>query len=122
MTRAVVTVVVGVAVALSACSGSGTPAKLVEASSTCPLLAALAQTGRTVATADVSDPVAFESTLDTAVSAYVRTARRLRSTVPVRLRADVDRMIAAAQQRRFADATSARNDIDDYAHSNCKVN
>jgi hypothetical protein len=117
MTRAVATAVVGVALVLSACGGgNGNP---LATSGACPLLAQLAKTGETVARADVADPAKFDATLHAAVTEYVRTARRLRSAVPLGLRADVERLLAAAEQYRFADATSARAKIDSYERSKC---
>jgi hypothetical protein len=118
MSRAVAAAVFGVALTLTACSGSsralpntGTPA--------CPLLAQLAQTGQTVARADVADPEKFDATLKTAVADYVRIARRLEVVVPLRLRSDVAKLETAAQERRFTDATALRAGIDDYARSKC---
>ena len=121
MSRAVVAVVVGVTFALSACSGGGGAGSPFGAAAACPILARLARSGQMVAHADVSDPEAFEATLRTAVTNYVRTAQGLRTAVPARLRDDVDRMIAAARQRRFSDAADARNAIDAYARSECKT-
>jgi hypothetical protein len=118
--RAVVAVVVVLSIAtlLAACSNDS-PAS--SASAACPLLAQLGKTGQTVAQADVSDPASFDRTLRAATTQYVATARRLRAAVPGGLRRDVDRLIAAVQQRRFADATSARAHLDDYAHVACKT-
>lgn len=120
MFRAVVAGVVALAVVpvLVGCSG-GTSAS--GPSAACPLLAQLGRTGQTVARADVSDPAAFERTLSDAIAKYVDTARRLRDAVPAARRADVDRMIAAAERRRFSDALGARARIDRYARSVCKT-
>jgi hypothetical protein len=107
------------ALALAGCSGGGP--NLFDAAPACRLLEQLAQTGQTVASADVSDPTAFDATLRDAIAKYVRTAKQLRAAVPSRLRDDVERMIAAAQQHRFADATSARANLDSYARSECKA-
>ena len=115
MTRAAAVVVLGAVIASSACSGGGD----VATTSPCPLLARLARTGETVAAADVTDPEAFDTTLRAAVTDYVRMAKRLRTAVPLRLRADVERILAAAEQHRFADASSARDDIDAYARDKC---
>jgi hypothetical protein len=117
MTRVVATAFIGATLVLSACSGGG--GKSIAATTACPLLAQLARTGETVARADVSDPVKFNATLHTAVDKYVRTAQQLRAVVPLGLRGDVERLVAAAQQYRFADATSARADIDKYARAKC---
>ena len=118
MFRAVVAGVVVLAIgpALAGCSGGASGPVAV-----CPLLAELGQTGQTVARADVSDPDTFDRTLREAIAQYVRTARKLRDAVPAARRGDVDRMIAAAQQRRFADADDARARIDGYARSVCKT-
>jgi hypothetical protein len=118
MIRAVAAAVVGVALVVSACSGGD--GNSFAARSACPLLAQLAQTGETVAHADVSDPATFDSTLRSAVAAYVRTARRLQAVVPFSLRPDVERLVAAAQQYRFEDAANARAAIDEYAQSKCE--
>lgn len=120
MFRAVGAGTVVLAIALSGCSGGSADA--FGASKACPLLAQLAETGQTVARADVSDPAAFDHTIRDATAEYVRTARRLRDAVPGARRADVDRMIAAVQQRRFADANAARARIDVYARGVCKGN
>jgi hypothetical protein len=119
MARAVVAGIVGFAFVLTGCSGgNGSP---FGSSPACPLLAQLAQTGETVASADVSDPTAFDATMRNAIKTYVRAAKKLRDAVPDELRDDVDRMIAAAEQRRFADATAARANVDSYARSHCNT-
>jgi hypothetical protein len=117
MTRAVAVAVVGMALVVSACAG-GDP-KGIAGESACPLLAQLAKTGDTVAKADVTDPAKFNATLRSAVDDYVRTARQLRGAVPLGLRADVERILAAAEQYRFSDAKTARADIDEYARTKC---
>ncbi len=113
--------VVGVALALAGCSGGGGSASPFGDAPACPILVQLARTGQTVATSDVSDPVAFDATLEEAVDTYVRTAQRLRAAVPSNLRADVDRMITAARTRRFADAERARVKLDRYARAECRT-
>jgi hypothetical protein len=117
MTRAVAAAVVGATLVLGACSGGS--GKSIAATTACPLLAQLARTGETVAQADVGDPVKFDTTLRSAVTQYVRTAQRLRTVVPLGLRGDVERLVAAAEQYRFEDATSARADLDKYARAKC---
>jgi hypothetical protein len=122
MLRAVVisvAAVVGAVGVLAGCAGGGGGAVPGATASACPLLAQLAQTGKTVADADVSDPATFDATLRTAVTEYVRIAHRLRLALPNRLRPDVDRLTAAAQQYRFGDATAARAEIDAYARTTC---
>ena len=121
MARAVVAGIVGLSVALAGCSGGSTALKPFGPAPACPLLAQLAVTGQTVATANVSDPDAFDATMRAAVASYVRTAKVLRTTVPVNLRGDVDRMIAAARAHRFADAETARDAIDEYEKAACKT-
>ena len=118
MTRAVAAAIVGAALVLSACSNGGTSA---AAASPCPLLAELARTGDSVATADVADPAKFDETLRSAVADYVRTARSLRSAVPPALRPDVERLVAAAEAYRFTDAVAARANIDEYARTECET-
>jgi hypothetical protein len=120
MGRAVLAGVVTISIALAGCSGGGGALPFANAPA-CPLLAQLARTGQTVQRANVSDPGAFQQTLQTAVAEYVRTAKRLRAAVPARLGPDVDRMIVAARAHRFADADGARSEIDDYARSACKA-
>jgi hypothetical protein len=117
MSRAVASAVLGATLVLGACSGGS--GKSIAVTTACPLLAQLAQTGDTVAQADVADPVKFDTTLHSAVTEYVRTAQRLRPVVPLGLRGDVDRIVAAAEQYRFADAASARADLDKYARAKC---
>ena len=118
VSRAVVAGIVGIAFALTGCGGKANP---YGAAPACPLLADLAQTGQTVARADVADPDAFDATMHEATKAYVRTAEKLRDAVPENLKVDVDRMIAAAQQQRFADANTARSRIDAYARAHCNL-
>src|SRR3954471_24304524 len=117
MTRAVAVAVVGMALVAGACAG-GDP-KAIAGASACPLLAQLAKTGETVAKADVTDPGKFNATLRSAVDDYVRTARRLRNAVPLGLPADVEGLLAAAEQYRFSEAKTARADIDKYAREKC---
>ena len=107
-----------ISIALVSCSGKSVAQPFAKKPA-CALLAKLAQTGQTVENADVSDPTAFQATLQSAVKTYLRTARQLRVAVPARLTADVDRMIAAARDDKFADADSARTDIDAYARATC---
>ena len=87
----------------------------------CPILAELVRTGQTVASADVSDPTAFDQTLRTALSKYVSTARRLREAVPDNLRPSVTLMIDAAERRDFEAAIAARSKLDKFARSNCNL-
>jgi hypothetical protein len=118
MSRAVLAGVLGVALALTGCGGTSHP---YGAAPACSLLADLAATGQTVARADVADPDAFDAALRDATKQYVQTANKLRAAVPANLKGDVERMITAARERRFADATTARTRIDTYARENCKL-
>ena len=118
MSRAVAAGILVGALALGGCSGKDNP---YGAQPACPLLADLVETGQTVARADVSDPAAFDAALRDATKAYVRTANKLRDAVPENLKGDVERMITAAEQRRFDDATTARSRIDEYARDNCTL-
>ena len=121
MSRAVVAAVVGVCV-LAGCSfGGGHASNPYGDSPACPLLAQLARTGQTVARADVSDPTAFDATFRAAVTKYVDTAHKLRDAVPKHLRGDVERMIAAVREQRFADAVRERAAIDSFARTTCKT-
>jgi hypothetical protein len=120
MSRAAVAGVVLISIALASCSGTGAAQPFAKKPA-CALLAELAQTGQTVQNADVSDPAAFQATLQAAAKRYVRTAQKLRAALPARLAADVDRMISAVRANRFSDADSARADIDAYARANCKT-
>jgi hypothetical protein len=108
-------------VAAAGCSGSGGGNASRSSSAPCSILAELAQTGETVASANVSDPAAFDKTLAAAVGRYVQTAQRLREAVPERLRPQVTLMIAAVERRDFTGATAARAKIDAYANANCKT-
>ena len=113
---------VGLALVLAGCSdGGGRAASAAATTSACPLLAQLAATGETVAHADIADPDKFDATLKTAVTDYVRTARRLQAVVPLSLRSDVADLENAARHYRFDDATAARASIDAYARSKCET-
>jgi len=118
MSRAVAAGILVVALALGGCRAKDDP---YGAEPACPLLADLVKTGQTVARADVSDPAAFDATLRDATKDYVATASKLRDAVPANLKGDVERMITAAEQRRFDDARTARSRIDEYARANCTL-
>ena len=123
MSRAAITTLAAASVTISlvfaGCSG-GTGNHSTAGSPLCGLLEQMAQTGQTVARADVTDPAKFDTTLRAAVTDYVRIAHRLRSAVPNRLRPNVDRLATAVQQYHFDDASAARADIDEYARSKCR--
>jgi hypothetical protein len=107
-----------VAMTGTACSGfsKGSATTLRSA---CPRVAELDRTARAVGRADVADPGRFEQTLDTATKHYASTARKLRAAVPTRLQRNVDRLEAAVDQYRFADAATARHTLDDYVARRC---
>ena len=121
MTRAVAGAVVGMALIVGACGGGNSAAKPFSNAPACRILAELAVRGESASHIDVADPEAFATNMKRAVAAYVRTARGLRTTVPVNLRDDVDRIIAAAQQHRFTNAKKARADLDAFAREECKT-
>ena len=114
-------VVVAMMLAAGACSGGGSAATPFANARACRILAELAVRGEAASRIDVSDPEAFASQLRSAVESYVRTAQGLRTTVPVTLRDDVDRIIAAAQQHRFTNAMKARADLDAFERQECKT-
>lgn len=123
MSRAAITTLAAASVAISlvvsACSGGGAASHPTAKSPLCGLLQQMAQTGQTVARADVTDPAKFDTTLRAAVTDYIRIAHQLRGAVPTRLRPNVDRLAIAVQQSRFDKASAARADIDVYARSKC---
>jgi hypothetical protein len=121
MSRGLAAVVVGLALTVGACGGGGGTAVPFSNEPACRILAALAVRGEAASRIDVSDPDAFNSELNSEVASYVRTAQGLRTTLPVNLRDDVDRIIAAAQQHRFTNAKKARADLDAYAREVCKT-
>ena len=106
---------------LAACSGSSGSKKGGGSSGppACPLVAKLDETAASVATADVSDPVAFQKTLTTATNQYVTTIRQLKPLVPAAVQADLDRFEAAVHQGRYKDALANRASLDAYAASAC---
>ena len=95
MFRAVGAGTVVLALALSGCSSGGADA--LGASKACPLLTQLAETGHTVARADVSDPATFDHTIRDATTEYVRIARRLRDAVVRRGEWEEPRIFAEIQ-------------------------
>jgi hypothetical protein len=102
-------------VALAACGGDAGS----SSSRACALVERLDETAATVAAADVSDPEAFERTLADAVTRYADTVRELKDLTPPELAPDLDRLLAAVQQRRFHDAIGLRASLDTYAASRC---
>jgi hypothetical protein len=116
----VVAVVVLAVLAASACSSGGAKKSGPGGKpSSCALIADLDTTVASVAKADVSDPDAFNATLNSAIKKYVATVKQLKSVTPASLQSDLDRLIAAVDQERFGDAADARAALDEYALSTC---
>jgi hypothetical protein len=103
---------------LAACSG-GSPVPIAAKTPACALFTQMAAAGKEVARADVGDPDTFDATLRRSVNEYVTVTKRLRAAVPFPLRSDVDRLTAAAQQYRFADAKTAQAHLASYARAKC---
>jgi hypothetical protein len=106
------------AAAIGACSTSLTHKKAGR-SPACPLIADLDRITADVQQADVSDPVKFKLTLDSAVKRYVATIDRLKNVAPADLDDDLDKVAAAVQQYRFQEAVTDRAAIDDFAAEEC---
>ena len=108
---------------LAACSG-GSGAKQGGGNKSglgpCPLIAMLDQTAAQVASADVSDPAAFQKTLSQASTQYISTIRALKPLVPATVQPDLDRVEAAVHQRRYQDALVARSSLDQYTATECR--
>lgn len=116
----VVGVLVVAAVTLGSCSGGGqSKSSRSTGPSACTFVAKLDQIANTVKRADVSDPIAFKKTLDSAVHAYVTNVRELRAVAPVELHADLERFEADVQQFRFDAALTDRAGLDAYAARTC---
>ena len=73
-----------------------------------------------IPTKTVSDPVAFEKSLETAVDQYAETVRQLKATVPASMHADLDLVEASVKQYRFPDAVTHRASLDAYAQRECE--
>jgi hypothetical protein len=121
--RRVVTalIVCGLATACSSGGSSehGTRATTPNSGTACGLIAKLDTISGGIAHADVSDPDAFQQTLNTAVTEYADTLRQLAPLVPAATRTDVERVEASVKQYRFEEAQSERASIDTYAQTNC---
>jgi hypothetical protein len=118
--RGVVVVVVLVVLAASGCSSGGSKKSGPGGKpASCALIADLDTTVASVAKADVSDPDAFNATLNTAIKKYVATVSQLKGVTPASLQSDLDRLIAAVDQERFDDAADARAALDEYALTTC---
>ena len=106
------------AAAVGACSSPLTHNKAGK-SPACPLIADLDRITADVQQADVSDPVKFKVTLDSAVKRYVATIERLKNVAPADLDDDLDKVAASVQQYRFQEALTDRAAIDDFAAQEC---
>ena len=114
-----VAVVVLAVLAANGCSGGSKKSGPGGKPASCALIADLDTTVASVAKADVSDPDAFNATLNTAIKKYVATVRQLKAVTPASLQSDLDRLIAAVDQERFGDASDARAALDEYALTTC---
>ena len=101
------------------CSGGSKKSGSAGKPASCALIAQLDTIVATVSHADISDPDAFNKTLNTAVTKYVDTVRQLKAVTPATLQSDLDRLTAAVDQERFSDATDARASLDEYALTAC---
>jgi hypothetical protein len=103
------------------CSGGGGQSKSSRSSgpNACTFVAKIDQIANTVKRANVSDPIAFKKTLDSAVRNYVTNVRELRAVAPVALHADLERFEADVQQYRFDAAVADRVALDAYAARTC---
>ena len=112
-------VLLGVVLAAGACSGGEKRGGASAKPASCSLIDQLDATAAEVAHADVSDPDAFNTTLQGAVTKYVATVKQLKGVAPASLQLDLDRLIAAVDQERFDDAADARAALDEYALTTC---
>ena len=107
----------------TACSGGGgnnaAKQQATNTNSACGLVAKLDTIAASIAHADVSDPAAFKTTLQTAVTEYADTLRRLAPLMSPDVRSDVERVEASVKQYRFEEAQGERASIDTYARTNC---
>jgi hypothetical protein len=116
----IVGVLLVAAVILGSCSGGGQSKSSRSAGpNACTFVAKLDQIANTVKRANVSDPIAFKKTLDSAVHAYVTNVRELRAVAPVELHPDLERFEADVQQYRFDAALTDRAELDAYAQRTC---
>lgn len=105
---------------VAGCSSGGGGGSSSGSSAACPLVQKLDDIVAGVPAKTVSDPVAFEKSLQTAVDQYAETVRELKATVPASLHADLDLVEASVKQYRFPDALTHRASLDAYAQRECK--
>ncbi|MCZ7535742.1 MAG: hypothetical protein M5T61_07300 [Acidimicrobiia bacterium] len=105
---------------LVACSGDNDGiAETAAEEVACPLMERLRAAGDTVASADLSDPVAFDQALDDAVADYLSTLDSLAEVVPEELQADLATLRSSVEQLRFDDAVAARAALDGWVGGRC---
>jgi hypothetical protein len=120
MRRLPVACVVLAAASLASCSsGGGAKSSAPHRPSACSYVAKLDDIANAVARADVSDPVAFKKTLDTAAHDYVTNVHELAAVAPAELQVGLQRVAADVAQFRFEAALTDRTELDAYAARTC---
>jgi len=112
-------VVLAAATLASCSSGGGGKSSSSRQPSACSYVVKLDDIANAVARADVSDPVAFKKTLDTAAHDYVTNVHELAAVAPAELRVGLQRVAADVQQFRFDAALTDRAELDAYAARTC---
>jgi hypothetical protein len=111
--------------ALAACSGGGGDATSGSTgggtgpAATCAALDDLAGTAQAMEQADVTDPEAFERTLERSVEQYTERLDALRDVAPESLQRAIDRVERAVDKHDFPAALTARAPLDAYATNEC---
>jgi len=105
---------------LAACAATGSKSSGSDDNKACAYVAKLDDIAEGVARADVTDPVEFKKTLETAVHDYVTNVKSLRAVAPSQLHASLDRVESDVQQYRFNAARTDRADLDAYAARTCR--
>jgi hypothetical protein len=111
--------------ALAACSGGGGDGSSSSSgggdgpAATCAALDDLAGTAQAVEQADVTDPEAFEQTLERSVEQYTDRLDALRDVAPESLQRAIDRVERAVDKHDFPAALTARAPLDAYAAKEC---
>ncbi len=106
--------------ALAACSGDDDGIGDVATEEVaCPLMERLRSSGETVASADLSDPEAFDRALDDAVADYLSTLDSLAEVVPENLQGDLATLRSSVEQLRFDDAVASRAALDQWIDGRC---
>lgn len=106
--------------AVAACSSRGGSSEIDRSDdAACELLDRLAATADSVEAADVADPEAFTTALETAVLEYVTTLDSLIAAAPPSLTEDLEEVRGLVEQYRFSEAAEARVPIDDWADTAC---